>query len=139
MTAAPQLSDVLGVDEPQTELDYVDQIRTGLPYRAVERLREELDLSLSELAEALSISTRTLNRRKQAESLEPDESDRVFRIARVYAHALSVLEGRERAVAWFKKSNRALGGRVPLEMFDTDVGAEMVDDALTRIEYGVYT
>lgn len=139
MTAAQQLSEVLGVEEPQSELEYVEQIRSGLPYQAVERLREELGLSLSELADALSISTRTLNRRKRDDSLNPDESDRVFRIARVYAHALSVLEGRERAVAWFKKSNRALGGRVPLEMFDTDVGAEMVDDVLTRIEYGVYT
>lgn len=139
MTAAHQVSDVLGVEEPETELEYIEQIRKGLPYEAVERLREELELSLSELAEALSISTRTLNRRKRSESLNPEESDRIFRIARVFAHALSVLESRERAAAWFKTSNRALGGRIPLEMFDTDVGAEMVDDVLTRIEYGVYT
>ena len=139
MSAAQRVSDVLGVAEPQSELEFVEQIRAGLPYGAVERLREELGLSLAELAEALSISTRTLNRRRQSESLNAEESDRVFRIARVYAHALSVLEGRERAVAWFKKENRALGGRVPLEMFDTDMGAEMVDDVLTKIEYGVYT
>lgn len=139
MNAAARVSDVLGVEEPDTEIDFVDLIRTGLPYRAVEQLREEMGLSLGELAEALSISTRTLNRRKQSESLNSEESDRVFRIARVYAHALAVLESSERAANWFKKSNRALGGRIPLEMFDTDVGAEMVDDVLTRIEYGVYT
>lgn len=120
-------------------LDCVERIRAGLPYRAVERLREALGLNLAELAEALSTSTRTLNRRKQTESLNPEESDRVFRIARVFAHALTVFESGDRAAGWFKTSNRALGGRIPLEMFDTDVGADMVGDVLTRIEYGDYT
>ena len=139
MTAAPKISDVLGVEQAASELDLLRELRNGLPYEALERIRRALDLTLDELADALAISVRTLNRRKKAESLEPDESDRVYRIARVYAHALEVFGDRDKASKWFKRENSALGGEVPLEVFDTDLGAQMVDDVLTRIEFGVYS
>ncbi len=139
MTAAPKLNQVLGVDAEESELEYVERIRDGLPYDVVEQLRESLALSLGGFADAVGVSKRTLNRRRRYGVLKPDESDRVYRLARVYAHAFDVLEEHDDVVEWFKSENRALGGRIPLEMFDTDAGAEIVDDVLTRIEYGVYT
>lgn len=33
----------------------------------------------------------------------------------------------------------ALDRRTPLEMMSTSAGAEMVEDLLTRLDYGVYT
>ena len=139
MSAAPQIIDVLGVDEATSELDLLEMLRHGLPYEALERIRQELGLSLDELADALAISIRTLNRRKKSETLKPDESDRIYRIARVYAHAIDVFGSREKAANWFKRPNSSLGGVVPLEVFDTDLGAQMVDDVLTRVEFGVYS
>jgi putative toxin-antitoxin system antitoxin component (TIGR02293 family) len=139
MTAAADINRFLGVEQEDSPAERISRLRSGLPYHALERFREELDLSLDELAEALAISTRTLNRRKQQDHLSPDESDRVFRIARVYGHALEVFESSERAARWFKRTNPVLDGMSPLEVFDTDLGAQLVDDLLTRIEYGVYS
>ncbi len=139
MTAAVDIAQVLGVEESQSPAERISRLRDGLPYAAIERLRQTLGLSLDELASALGISTRTLNRRKDQDALRGDESDRVFRIARVFVHALSVFEDDERAARWFKKPNPVLDGMSPLEVFDTDLGAKLVDDLLTRIEYGVYS
>jgi len=42
----------------------------------------------------------------------------------------------ETATRWLKRSNRALGGRSPLELVDTELGARSVEDVLGRIAYG---
>jgi hypothetical protein len=40
----------------------------------------------------------------------------------------------ELATLWLKRVNRALGGAIPLEPIDTELGA--VEDVLGRIAYG---
>ncbi|HJN73534.1 MAG TPA: MbcA/ParS/Xre antitoxin family protein [Myxococcota bacterium] len=62
---------------------------------------------------------------------------RNVRIARVASHAVDVFGSSERAAAWLRRGNRGLGGVVPLSLLDTDIGAERVDDVLTRIEHAV--
>ena len=119
--------------------DLLDAIRSGLPYAALETIIEKLQLSINEAAVVLRIPERTLARRKKEKRLLPEESDRVIRLARVYAHAMEVFETQDDATGWFKDPIRALGGRRPLDLLDTDVGAERVDAVLTRIQYGVYS
>jgi len=55
---------------------------------------------------------RTLIRRKKESRLQASESDRLFRLARVAALALEVLEDADKARRWIHKPNRALGGEV---------------------------
>ncbi|MBI1788351.1 MAG: DUF2384 domain-containing protein [Acidobacteria bacterium] len=67
------------------------------------------------------------------------ESDRTVRMARVYAQAVETIGDREKAVEWLSAPNRALGGERPLDQLDTDAGAQMVEEILGRIAYGVYS
>jgi putative toxin-antitoxin system antitoxin component (TIGR02293 family) len=100
--------------------------------------RYELDLNY--LSTLLGASKRTLARRAQrGEPLSPVESDRLIRFLRIAAHAEEVFESREKAIAWLKADNRALGGQAPMDLLDTDAGTEQVDEVLTRIDYGVYS
>lgn len=138
MATAPAVYEFLGVSDQESPTAMVAKLRSGLPAQAIENLRYRLELSLEELAEALAISPRTLSRRKKSGVLAPKESDRVYRIARVYGHAVEVFEDEEKAARWLKQSHPALDGMTPLEMFDTDLGAQMVDEMLTRIEFGVF-
>jgi putative toxin-antitoxin system antitoxin component (TIGR02293 family) len=80
-----------------------------------------------------------LARRKQERRLRADESDRLLRLARVAAVAEDVLGAQDKAGRWLQKPNRALGGIVPLDLLDTDLGAEEVVTVLGRIEHGVYS
>lgn len=116
-----------------------ETIRKGLPYGALEAVMRRLGLTREQVAEALHLPERTLARRKKERRLHPDESDRLFRLARIAAQATEVLGSSEKAATWLQRPNRALGGRVPLELLDTDAGSRQVEDVLGRIEHGVFS
>ena len=42
----------------------------------------------------------------------------------------------ETATQWLKRPNRALGGKIPLDSVDTELGARTVENILGRIAYG---
>jgi putative toxin-antitoxin system antitoxin component (TIGR02293 family) len=123
----------------RSENDLIEALRQGLPYAALERLMETVKLSRSEVASALLIPGRTLVRRKQEQRLAVDESDRLYRLARIVAHALAIFGDREKVAAWLHRPNRALDGAIPLGLLDTDIGATRVDDVLGRLEHGVFS
>lgn len=116
----------------------LDQLRGGLPYRALERFQRNVRLSLAALAELLQIPPRTLARRKAQGRLQPDESDRLVRASRVFAHALDLFEGDLAAAkTWLDTPLAALGRRTPYELAQTEVGAREVEDLIGRLEHGI--
>jgi putative toxin-antitoxin system antitoxin component (TIGR02293 family) len=120
-----------------TEL--IRKIQKGLRFSELETLQNSIDLPFEQLAAKLSISRSTLQRRKAAGRLSPDESDKVMRLSRLLEHATNVFGDIERARAWLKFPQRGLGGAIPLDYAETEVGAREVDDLLGRIKYSVYT
>jgi putative toxin-antitoxin system antitoxin component (TIGR02293 family) len=120
-----------------TEL--VRRIRKGLPFSEAEALRRQLDVPLNELASKLSMSRATLHRRKSAGRLSPDESDKVMRFSRLLEHATSVFGNLKSGRAWLKFPQYGLGGAIPLDYAETEIGAREVDNLLGQIDYGVYS
>lgn len=120
-----------------TEL--IRQIQKGLRFSELQTLQNSLDLPFEQLAAKLCISRSTLHRRKAAGRLSPDESDKVMRLSRLLDHAAKVFGEVEKARAWLKFPQVGLGGAVPLDYAQTEVGAREVDDLLGRIDYGVYS
>jgi putative toxin-antitoxin system antitoxin component (TIGR02293 family) len=117
----------------------VEDIRKGLPASSVLHLAKSLHTTENYLLPIIGISDRTLQRRrKEKKPLDPVESDRVYRLAKVYARAHEVFEDEEVALDWLKSRNRALG-EVPLMLLDTEAGTDLVERVLTRIEHGVYS
>jgi putative toxin-antitoxin system antitoxin component (TIGR02293 family) len=114
-------------------------IRKGLPFRSLERVMERFGLNREEISLALDLPLRTLARRKQERRLHPSESDRLCRLVRIAAQASAVLGSEEKAGRWLHTANRALGGKPPLELLDTDLGSRQVEEVLGRIEHGVYS
>ncbi len=129
--------ELLGLEEMGTA-ELVRRVGEGFPYEVLDHLRESVGLSTSSLAQLLSINARTLNRRKLEGRLNPDESDRVLRIARVYANALGLFGGDlDKARRWLSTPKVALGGETPLDYAQVEVGAREVLDLIGRIEHGV--
>ena len=120
-----------------TEL--IRRIQKGLRFSELQTLQSTLDLPFEQLAAKLCISRSTLHRRKAAGRLSPDESDKVMRLSRLLDHAAKVFGDVEKARAWLKFPQVGLGGAVPLDYAQTEVGAREVDDLLGRIDYGVYS
>jgi putative toxin-antitoxin system antitoxin component (TIGR02293 family) len=119
--------------------DLIRQIQKGLRFSELETLRNTIDLPFEQLAAKLSMSRSTLQRRKAAGRLSSDESDKVMRLSRLLEHATNVFGDVEKARTWLKFPQRALGGAVPLDYAETEVGAREVDNLLGRIDYGVYS
>jgi putative toxin-antitoxin system antitoxin component (TIGR02293 family) len=122
-----------------TYTSIIDRARTGLPYAALEAIAARFEIPQETLVRVLHLPPRTLARRKKARRLSADESDRLLRLARVAAGAEDVLGSRERAGGWLRGPVRALGGVRPLDLLDTDLGAQQVERILGRIEHGVYS
>ena len=43
------------------------------------------------------------------------------------------------AIKWLNTKQPALGNRIPMELAKNSAGAQVVEDLLGRIEYGVYS
>lgn len=119
-----------------TEEDVREAIREGFPPAVVEELMRAASLTLKELATALDLSPRSLQRRRRSGRLARYESDRLYRLARIVALADEFIGDHEKAIRWLKRPNRALGGLAPLGALDTELGARQVENILGRIAYG---
>jgi putative toxin-antitoxin system antitoxin component (TIGR02293 family) len=119
-----------------SDRDMREAIREGFPPAVVEELMRASGLTLKELASALDLSPRSLQRRRRTGRLAGYESDRLYRLARIVALANEYLGGHERALSWLKRPNRALGGIAPVAAIDTEPGARQVENLLGRIAYG---
>lgn len=145
MTLIAAIAEVLGGrrtlgSKPKTAADWQEVIEQGMPVTSAEALKGSFAVPDSVLAELLGVSGKTLSRARAAKGrLDPVASDRLFRVARVGALAIDVLEDERRGVSWLKRPQIGLGGRTPLSLLTTDIGRDQVEKLLLRIEHGVYT
>ena len=124
-------------------LEAHEAIRRGLPVHSVEHLIETLPaLPIDQALEAaLGMSARTLQRKRAArtKSLNPEQSGRVWKFAEVLAKARDVFGSSEQAATWLSCPATGLNQQRPIDLLATLAGAELVQQFLGRLEYGVYT
>jgi putative toxin-antitoxin system antitoxin component (TIGR02293 family) len=89
-----------------------------------------------EISSALGVSE-TAWRMRMPRETSPSSSDRLYRLARIFALAEEVLEDREQAREWLRSPQVGLNNRVPFVLMETEAGAREVEDLLLRIEHGV--
>ena len=115
-------------------------IERGLPHSAYERLRRNVPLGASELADLVQLAPRTLTRRRQEGRLASDESDRLLRATRIMARAIALFDGDPAAaVGWLTSEQPALGGVQPSHAARTELGVREVENLIERLEQGVYS
>jgi putative toxin-antitoxin system antitoxin component (TIGR02293 family) len=117
----------------------IRRIQKGFPFRELEMLQDTIDMPLEQLARKLLISRSTLQRRKAAGRLSPAESDKVMRFSRLLSQATELFGDVDKARAWLKHPQRGLGGAIPLDYAETEIGAQEVEKLLGRMKYGVYS
>jgi putative toxin-antitoxin system antitoxin component (TIGR02293 family) len=121
-------------------LNIITAIQAGLPVKKFDVLQGRLGVSKSVLAAKIGISKATLQRRLgKRQRLKAQESDRLVRYERLFDKAVEVLESSDSARHWLSSPQFGLGGAVPLDFAETEIGAREVEDLLGRIEHGVYS
>ena len=61
------------------------------------------------------------------------------KFAEVLAKATEVFGSQQNAEEWLQRPAMGLNDRLPIELLATPTGAKLVEDFLTRLEYGAYT
>lgn len=121
----------------KSEHERIQTIQQGMESVWVEALKKAFDLNRQTLAPLINLSESTLDRRLKARSLlDPVASERLDRIAQVAVLAESVFEDKQIAARWMSTSNDVLGGKTPLSLCDTELGARQVRRVLHSIEWG---
>jgi putative toxin-antitoxin system antitoxin component (TIGR02293 family) len=121
----------------RSELELEKCARRGFPVGVIGALLARSILHPDELHDMV-IPRRTLSHRnRKHERLSRDESNRVSRVARIFAAAVDTLGDEEKARRWLRKPMQRFDGRNPLEMLETDLGASQVEALLGRISHGL--
>src|SRR5437867_10096742 len=115
-------------------------VQRGLAYRTFDRFRRNTALSFERAVSLIGIPRRTMTRRRRERRFLPDESDRLLRASRLFGKTLELFEGdRDAATEWLTTAQPALGGRVPLDLAKSEVGAREVERLVGRLEHGVFS
>jgi putative toxin-antitoxin system antitoxin component (TIGR02293 family) len=72
-------------------------------------------------------------------NLDINQKQKLDRITTVHEHAAEVFEDSDIAWDWLQSPNGALGWKIPLQLLETEEGAQQVETILGRIDYGVYS
>jgi putative toxin-antitoxin system antitoxin component (TIGR02293 family) len=149
MAPTPTASQDEPTDPPWTRDRWLDRIarwddaqadaaiREGLPIGLAAHLQELLNLTDEEAAQLIGRSRSTYARyRSTGRDLGMAEAERAVRLTQLIALAAETFGALDEALAWMQEENYALGGRLPLDMAETDPGARVVRNVLHGIQHG---
>lgn len=114
----------------------------GIPYGSLLHLVAQMEeLKEVDIVKVLGISARTLRRQSEApdKPMPIDLASKTWLFAEILAKATEIFGSKEDAELWVSKPAMGLDGQRPIDLLQTVQGAELVNDFLGRLEYGVYT
>ncbi|HEX4030205.1 MAG TPA: antitoxin Xre-like helix-turn-helix domain-containing protein [Terracidiphilus sp.] len=113
-------------------------IERGLPLSTLDEFSAYSGIAIKDLLEVV-IPARTLKHRRQRnEPLNPDESDRLARLAKMYELAVKVYGNADDGRGWLMHPKDRFQGRPPLAMLKTEAGERAVEEFLYQIDEGVF-
>jgi len=125
------------IPSPDFQFDWRD-IDRGLPISVLEEFSAYSGISVKDLLDVV-IPPRTLkHRRQRKEPLSLEESDRLFRVVRMYELAVKVYGDREDGREWLLGKKKRFDDRTALSMLRSEAGEQAVEEFLYQIDEGVF-
>lgn len=138
--SATTLATLLGIKSraEATPLSLASSVEKGLPVSALDKFAGRISpLDVRGFAHRVVPKPTLERRRKQKQHLTTDESDRLARIAKVFAFGLEVFRDEAKVRDFLNRPHPMLGDRIPLELaLATGPGADAVVNLLGRAAYG---
>lgn len=120
------------------EVDLIEIIRNGVQKEAMENLMDITGISSSEMAALIRTSDRNLRRYGSHEKLNPEQSERIIELARLYSRGEEVFGSLDAFKEWMDSPVMALGNKKPKTFLDTSLGIDILMNELGRIEHGIF-
>lgn len=117
----------------------IERVAQGVPAKSFDAFLAVSGASSDRIADAIHLSVRSVQRRKKNnEPLPGPASERLVRLAELYARAEEVIGDGELVKQWMQTPRSAFNGKTPLQMAGSELGAREVEDMLGRVEHGVF-
>lgn len=120
-----------------SEADLFRISQEGVSPRTFKRAMTTLDLPINLIG-----PTTTMRRRMDTnERLKPDETERLLRVARVYAESASLFGDEAAAKTWMNTPAEFVPGEpatTPAQLAASDSGARMIEAKIRQTAYGIF-
>lgn len=137
LTASEPLTvhSILNIDSKDIEepLNRVDTFREGLSRKSFDRLKEITGLDNNTLAEALGVSSKTIQRK---EIFGVIQSEKMYELAELYALGISYF-GKDGFRRWMDRPLFSIGNRKPIELIDVSEGLMLLKAEIMRLQHGI--
>lgn len=118
------------ISEP---LNRVNTFRRGLSRKSFDRLKEVTGLDNNILAEALGVSSKTLQRK---DIFGPIQSEKMYELAELYAVGISCF-GKKGFRRWMDRPLFSIGNRKPIDLIDVSEGLMLLKTEIMRLQHGI--
>jgi len=123
----------VGADRLKEPLSRLEIFRNGLPKKSFESLKELSGLDYNTLANALGVSSKTLQRKDTFDTIQ---SEKIYELADLYTIGVNYF-GREGFRRWMDRPLFSLGNRRPLDLIDVSEGIDLLKIEIMRLQHGV--
>jgi len=123
---------------PKGSSSLISLIKKGITRKSLDDLILATGLSLSEMANYMHVSERTLRNYASTVHLAPDPSERAIEIALLYEKGKETFGTLESFKKYMSSEVLGLGSKKPKEFLDTSVGINLLMEELGKIQYGIF-
>ena len=112
--------------------------KQGIQFSLFQSLVLSGTFTLKQWAKFLHLTERSIQRyKKEGKSFEPIQSEKIIEIVKLQKRGHDIFNSSENFDLWMRSKIIAIGGIKPIDIIDSSFGLEVINDELTRIEYGV--
>lgn len=127
---------ILSVRNAETLAQIILLVEAGIPAKEIAPVIEYLGMNVPDVAKAASVSPSTVSRWKPDTSIGAPGSSQFFRIDEVIRKGVDVFGGPDELRGWLHRPNLALGNEAPAKFLTSQIGVQLVDEALDALHYG---
>ena len=133
-----KIAQVLGLRSKVTSIAQLDQqVEAGLPKASLGAVARHVYGSTPDAAALMQRVIPSATYHRRGDELKPQEGERVERLARVIATAEHVWDDVADARVFLSTGHAMLGGKRPIEVALTELGARRVETLLWSLFHGV--
>ena len=132
------LESILKLDPLDQRTDLIAIARSGIKTKHIKSIQKYTTLTDKELVAILPISQRQLIRYEDSHVLNKEITAHLIQLIELFQKGYHLF-GTEKFNIWIRTANKVLSNYLPIEIMDTSIGIEMIEDLIGRIEHGVYS
>jgi putative toxin-antitoxin system antitoxin component (TIGR02293 family) len=120
-----------------TNINQISEVvEQGISSKEIEPIVQYLDFKIPEIAKAAAVSPSTVSRWAPGTSIGAPGTNQFFKIDEVIKKGVDVFGSPEEFKVWLNIPNLALGNQTPAKILTSQIGVELVDEALDALHFG---